>query len=131
VSTDALVAVKQKIAADIANPLVFQGQRLIPNVGQTFSLSVPLYVFLQVYERDAAAVQPLVAFVTFFHDGAKVFETDPLGMAEWDPKQHAVPIRFTVPLLSLAPGNYDCRVTVLDPQRKRTAFWKAEIALVR
>jgi len=41
---------------------------------------------------------------------------------EWDPKQHALAIRFTVPLQSLAPGKYDCRVTVLDPQRKRTTF---------
>jgi VWFA-related protein len=131
VSGGALFAVKQKIAADIANPLVFQGQKLIPNVGRTFSLSRPLYVFLQAYERDAAAVQPLVAFVTFFRDGAKVFETDPLGVGEWDSKQHALPILFTVPLQSLAPGNYDCRVTVLDPRRKRTTFWRAEIALIR
>ncbi len=133
-STDALFTVKQKISADIANPLVFEGQKLIPSVTRTFSASRPLFVFLQAYERDLqppAAMRPLVAFVTFHRDGVKVFETEPLGVDEWDPKSRAVPIRFTIPPASLPPGNYDCQVTVLDPSANKAAFWRAAVVVVK
>ncbi len=41
------------------------------------------------------------------------------------------PINFTVDLSSLAPGKYDCQVTVLDPGGGKGAFWKAEIMVVQ
>ena len=44
---------KQKTAADAVNPLVFDGQKLIPSVTRVFSRSRDLYVFLQAYERGA------------------------------------------------------------------------------
>src|SRR5206468_1304848 len=50
----ALFNVRQKIPSDTANPLVFQGQQLIPSVTRTFSASLPLFVFRQSYERDVA-----------------------------------------------------------------------------
>ena len=49
--SDALYSVKQKIAAEAANPLVYDGQKLIPSVTRVFSKSRDLYVFLQAYER--------------------------------------------------------------------------------
>ena len=129
---DALYAVKQRISSDTAHPLVHEGQKLIPSVTRTFSAGRPLFVFLQSYERDAAAMRPLVAFVAFYRDGAKVFEIEPLAVTEgWDPKSRAVPIRFTVPPGSLRPGSYDCQVTVLDPGDNRAAFWRAPIVVVK
>ena len=130
--TSALFNVQQKIPSDAANPLVFEGLKLIPSVTRTFSASRPLFVFLQSYARDASSMHPLVAFVTFYRDGAKAFETEPLGISEgWDPASRAVPIRFTIPLGGLQPGAYDCQVTVLDPAGGKAAFWRAPIALVR
>lgn len=131
-SGDALYTVKQKISADVANPLVSGGMKLIPSVTRTFSASRPLEVFLQAYERDTASMRPLVAFVTFSQGDAIVFETETLAFADsWDPKTRAVPIRFSISLTQLPPGSYDCQVTVLDPTSKRAAFWRAAIALVR
>jgi VWFA-related protein len=131
-SGDALYTVKQKISADVANPLVSRGLKLIPSVTRTFSASRPLEVFLQAYERDSASMRPLVAFVTFSQGSAIAFETDTLAFTEeWDPKTRAVPIRFSIPLGHLSPGSYDCQVTVLDPTAGRAAFWRAAIALVR
>ena len=75
-------------------------------------------------------MRPLVAFVTFYRDGMKVFETDIQGVSEgWDKTSKAVPIRFTIPLAGLSPGSYDCQVTVLDPSGGRAAFWRAAIAV--
>jgi hypothetical protein len=40
------------------------------------------------------------------------------------------PLNFTVDLSQLAPGKYDCQVTVLDPTGAKGAFWQAPILLV-
>jgi hypothetical protein len=128
--TDALFTVRQRIPSDVANPLVHEGQTLIPSVTRTFRASQPLFVFLQAYERETAAMRPLVAFVAFYRDGAKALETEPLGISDgWDPRSRAVPVRFTIPLTGLQPGTYDCQVTVLDPAAGRAAFWRAAISV--
>ncbi|MEX2271198.1 MAG: VWA domain-containing protein [Vicinamibacterales bacterium] len=139
-STDALFTVKQKIPVEVANPLFHQGQRLVASVTRTFSQGRPLYVFLHAYPapspkatagRAASAMRPIAAFVAFYRDGVKIFETDPVGVTEGDPKLEALPIRLTVPLASLEPGGYECQVTVLDPAGERAAFWRAAMVIVR
>jgi VWFA-related protein len=128
----ALYTVQQKIPSDTAHPLVRSGQTLIPSVTRTFSASQPLFVFLQAYERDAARMRPIAAFVTLYRDGATALETETLAISDgWDPKSRAVPIRFEISLRGLAPGSYDCQVTVLDPTDGRAAFWRAPIVLIQ
>jgi VWFA-related protein len=131
VPAEALYTVKQKIDATVANPLVFDGLKLIPSVTRTFKTSVPLYIFLQAYERDAAAPRPIVAYATFYRDGAPVFETEPLGVDAWDAKTRALPIRLAVSPGQLPPGSYECQVTVLDPSTNRTAYWRAPVAIIK
>jgi hypothetical protein len=128
---DALYTVQQKISSDVANPLVFGGQKLVPSVTRTYRAGRPLYIFLEAYERDSTSMRPLVAYVTFYRDGAKVFETDPMAVDDWNPKLRTVPIRFSIPPGSLRPGSYDCQVTVLDPNGNKAAFWRAGVAVVR
>jgi len=90
-----------------------------------------MYVYLQAYERSAETTQPLVAFVTFYQGSAKAFETKPLPVVEGlNAKSKAVPLRFSLPLGKLTPGQYICQVTVLDPAGQKAAFWQAPIMLV-
>ncbi len=72
----ALYTVEQR-AADAANPLVHEGQKLIPSVTRVFSRSRELHVFLQAYQRPTATAQPLVAFVTLYRGDVKALETLP------------------------------------------------------
>jgi len=127
---DALYNAKQKVAADVANPLVYGGQKLIPSVTRVFNRSRDLYVFAQAYQRGATAAQPraLVAFVSFYHGSAKTYETAPLAV----PPSHepAVPLRFTVPLETLAPGRYELQLSVLDPAAQKVAFWRAPVVII-
>ena len=128
--SEALLTV-QKGAAQLTDPLVFDGQKLFPSVTRVFSKSRDMYVFLQAYQRNATTTQPMVAFVSFFKNGTKVLETDPLQVIDgMDPKSKAVPLRFSIPLEHLDPGRYDCQVTVLEPTGQKVAFWQAPIALV-
>ncbi|HTL03731.1 MAG TPA: VWA domain-containing protein [Vicinamibacterales bacterium] len=127
---DALFSVK-KDAPENVNPLVHDGQKLFPSVTRVFSKARDLYVYFQAYERGATATQPLVAFVTFFRDGVKTFETTPQAVVDgMDTRSKAVPVRFDVPLQALAPGAYDCQVTVLDPTGTKANFWRAPIVII-
>lgn len=126
---DAVFTVKQKVAAEVANPLVDGGFKLIPSVGRTFHAGRPLYIFLQAYERDATAARPLVAYVALYRDGVQAFATETTRIDAWDAKTRALPIRFTIPAGSLAGGSYDCQVTVLDPSTSRAAFRRESIVV--
>ena len=128
---DSIYNVKQKINAEVANPLVLDGQKLIPSVTRVFSKSRDLYVFLQAYERDATNIRPMVAFVSFYQGQVKAFETVPLAaIQESDARSKAVPLRFSLSLEKLPPGQYDCQVTVLDPTGQKAAFWQAPIVVI-
>jgi VWFA-related protein len=129
--TDALFSIQNK-AAEAADPLVIDGQKLIPSVTRVFSNSRTLYVFLQAYERGVTAIEPLAGFVSFYQGASKVFETPVLAVTDGlDPKSKAVPLWFSVPLRILAPGKYDLQVTVAKPGSNRVAFWRATIVIVQ
>ena len=119
----------------VANPLVDQGQKLIPSVTRVFSKSKDMYVYLQAYQQDylpnAQSIQPLVAFVTFYRGQNKAFETAPLPVTEGiNNRLKTIPLRFSLPLDKLPPGRYNCQVTVLDPTAQKAAFWQAPVMLI-
>jgi VWFA-related protein len=127
---DELYSVKST-GTETANPLVHDGLKLIPSVTRVFSKARDMHVFLQAYERGAASTQPLVAFVTFYRDDVKVFETQPIAVTDGlDVRSKAVPLRFSLPLESLPVGRYECQVTVLEPGGQKAAFWRAPVVLV-
>src|ERR1700678_2782261 len=108
-------AVKSKDQAETTNPLVQDGQKLIPRVRRVFSKSRQMYVYLQAYEPGVASIQPLVAFVTFYRGQSKVFETPPHSVTDaLSNRLKTMPLRFDLSLDKLPPGEYNCQVTVLD-----------------
>jgi VWFA-related protein len=129
-----------------ANPLVQNGQKLIPSVTRVFSKGRAIYVYLQAYQETAAtapaatsaapaatppATQPLIAFVTFYRDQAKVFETQPMEVTPApNSRLGAAVLNFSIAPTQLPIGKYDCQVTVLDPNGQKAAFWQAPIMLV-
>ena len=70
-------------------------------------------------------------YVAFYQEGVKVLEPEPLAAEVWDPTLRAVPIRFTLQPGQIAPGTYDCQVTVLDPSTQRAAFLRSAIVITR
>jgi VWFA-related protein len=124
-------ALKKKDREETANPLVENGQKLVPSVTRVFSQSREMYVYLQAYEPGTASFQPLVAFVGFYSGPSKAFETPPLEVTEGaNARLRTTPLSFRIPLAALPPGRYDCQVTVLDPTGQKSAFWRAPVLLV-
>ena len=122
---------KERAKEEAANPLVLNDQKLIPSVTRVFSKSRDLYVYMQAYEQGVTAVQPLIAFVSFYQGKTKVFETQPMEVTSaMDNSLKTMPLRFSIGLKSLPVGDYDCQVTVLNPAGQKSAFWRASITLV-
>ncbi len=134
---------KKQAKDDTANPLVQNGQKLIPSVTRTFDVDRPMYVYLQAYERDKAGVTntaesaagpastPLFAYVSFYRDQKLAMEMPPIAVTpEPMTRLGVVPLNFQVRLGKLKPGRYQCQVSVLDPAGHRAAFWQGPVMLV-
>jgi hypothetical protein len=120
-----------KDRTQVANPLVLEGMKLIPSVTRVFSRKNEMHVYFQVYENSAITTEPLIAYVTFFRGQAKAFETSAVAVTEGlQAKSKAVPVRFTIALDKLPLGEYNCQVSILDPNGKKAAFWQAPVMLV-
>ena len=129
---DELFTVKQDAEAAALNPLVVDGQKLLPSVTRVFSKSRDLFVYLETYQRDTPTARPVVAVVSLYRGDEKVFETAPLPViGGMHPKSKAIPIRVSVPLGGIEPGRYDCQLTVLDPETQKAAFWRMPLAIVQ
>jgi VWFA-related protein len=122
---------KDRAKEEGVNPLVQNGQKLIPSVTRVFRQGQNMYVYLQAYEQNVPTAQPLVAFVSFYHEQTKAFETSPMEMTTGaNNRLQTMPFTFSIPLQQLPPGEYDCQISVLDPTGQKAAFWQAPVKVV-
>lgn len=136
----------KKLAKDnAANPLVQNGSKLIPAVTRVFHRDQNLYIYLQAYDNDpapppgtaqpSAAVskqpQPYFVYVSQYLEGKLALQTGPIAVtAISGTRLGVIPINFQIGLGTLAPGQYRCEVTVLDPTGHRAAFWQGPFMLM-
>jgi VWFA-related protein len=122
---------KDRAKEQEVNPLVQNGQKLIPSVTRVFRQSQNMYVYLQAYEQGAPGFQPLVAFVSFYQEQTKALETPPMEMTQGlNNRLQTMPFSFSISLNQLPPGEYECQISVLDPTGKKAAFWQAPVKVV-
>jgi VWFA-related protein len=122
---------KERAKEEDVNPLVQNGQKLIPSVTRVFRQNQNMYVYLQAYEQGVTAPQPLVAFVSLYREQAKTFETQPMELTGGlNNRLQTMPFSFSIPLSQVPPGEYDCQISVLDPTGKKAAFWQAQVKVI-
>jgi hypothetical protein len=113
------------------NPLFQDGKKLVPSVTRVFNKNQEMYVYLEAYEPLATTTQPLVASVAFYRGKMKAFQTDPLEVTQGlNDKSKAVPLRFALPLSSMAPGRYTCQVSVMDPTNQKFVIWRQPVTVI-
>jgi hypothetical protein len=124
-------AAKDKGKTESVNPLVQEGQKLIPSVTRVFSKARDMHVYVQAYQQEVESAHPLVAFVTFYRGQVKAFETRPLLVTEaLNNRLKTMPLKFSLSLENLLPGPYNCQVTITDPTGQKAAFWQAPVVLI-
>jgi VWFA-related protein len=130
---------KQAAKNDAANPLVQDGQKLVPSVTRVFKADKELYVFLQAYTAPAtqpgstATVpnKPVVGYVSLYSGGQLAFASKLLAATPLPNSRLGVtPFTFTLSLGTLKPANYRCQVTLLDAEQHRVAFWQGPLEVV-
>jgi hypothetical protein len=128
---EALYNVKTTDKQSIGHPLIESGRKLLPSVTRVFSASRDMHVYLEAYQQYAEPMQPLIAYATFYREGAKVYESHPVTVTSGVQRtSKAIPVRMTIPLASLSPGRYEWQVTIIDPAGQKAAFWQTAIAIV-
>ena len=122
---------KDRNKEEAVNPLVQNGLKLIPSVTRVFRQDQEMYVYLQAYEQGVTTPQPLIAFVSFYREQTKAWETQPMEMTHGLANRlQTMPFSFSIPLRQLPPGEYACQVSILDPTGKKAAFWQAQVLVV-
>jgi VWFA-related protein len=122
-----------KDKAAVVNPLIQDGQKLIPSVTRVFSKNRDMYVYFQAYNQAATTTpNPLVAYVSFYRGSTKAYETAPIKVTDSVAnKLHTMPFKFNFSLAKLPSGRYNCQVTVVDPATQKAAFWQAPVMLIQ
>jgi hypothetical protein len=107
------------------NPLIRDGNEIIPNITHVFSATQHLFLYYEVYDpAKPAATNPrsggkpgirLLSNVAFFQGKAKAYESSLVELTELNARDRKAGVfQLDVPLTSLKPGFYTCQVNVID-----------------
>ncbi len=116
-----------------SNPLVDDGEQLVPSITRVFRKDQNLYVYMEVYDPTLGADQkPSVAATLAFYRGKnKMFESEPVYLNTFLPKRgQTLPVKFQVPLSKLPTGVYMCQINLLDENGHKFGFERAEIKVL-
>ncbi|HEX5235801.1 MAG TPA: VWA domain-containing protein [Silvibacterium sp.] len=101
------------------NPMVHDGEELVPNLPHVFLQNQHLYFLYEVYSPDKSPAGKskvrVLTSIEFLNGSTKAFET-PLVQATQlnEPNRNAAVFQFDVPLSGFKPGQYTCQVNVVD-----------------
>jgi VWFA-related protein len=118
------------------NPLVRDGNEIIPNVTHVFSATQHLLLYYEVYDPARPAVSEsasggaenkagirLLSNVAFFQGKSKTYESSLVELTDLNARaRKAAVFQLDVPLTSLKPGFYTCQVNVIDDAGGRFLF---------
>lgn len=122
---------------DTGNPLVRNGEEIVPSVTRVFSANQHLYLYFEVYDpaREAAPetsttkdknAKPgvrLMSNVSFFQGEAKAYETPMVNVQDITvPGRKAAVFQLEVRLSQLKPGFYTAQVNIIDDAAGRFVF---------
>jgi len=121
-----------------ADPLVNEGQKLIPSITHVFRKDQNLYVYMEVYDpgvitdANSGDKKPSVsATLSFYRGKTKSFESEPVRLDQFAAKRgQTLPIRFQAPLAQLAAGRYTCQINIVDETGRKFAFERTDIVVL-
>ena len=133
-----VAGVKNDKKAIAVNPLIDNGQKLVPSVTRVFRPSQNMLVYLEVYDPTIPDFLPenfrranIQANLVLYQDNKKVFESPAVRANRLSEKRAGtLPVWLQVPVSKLKPGKYDCQVNVIDQFGRKFAFPRTTLAVV-
>ncbi len=107
------------------NPLVREGEQLVPNITHVVGRDQKLFFYYEVYEpAEASGASPeLRTSLAFYRGKVKVYETPVVERTKIDaPDRRAALFQFEVPADAFTPGLYTCQINIIDTVAGHFAF---------
>jgi hypothetical protein len=130
---DSLASADPKKKVVESDPLVQDGQKLIPSITHVFRKDQNLYVYMEVYDPglDQSQKPSVSATLSFYRGKTKSFESEPVRLDSFLAKRGmTLPISFQTPLSQLASGRYTCQINLIDETGRKFSFQRAEIVIL-
>jgi VWFA-related protein len=120
--------------AEDANPLVEDGQELVPSITRVFRKDQNLYVYMEVYDPGLGADRKpsVAATVSFYRGKSMMFESQPVRLDGFLPKRgETLPVQFQVSLAQFPTGKYTCQIDLIDENGHKFGFQRADIQILQ
>ncbi len=120
------------------NPLISDGQKLVPNVTRVFQPGERLIAYVEVYDPKVPDSLPenlrradVEATVALYRGNAKVFESSAVrANTVSEDRQNTLPVWLQFPTGSVEPGQYECQVNLIDEFGHKFAFPRTSLAIL-
>ncbi len=121
-----------------ANPLIADGQELLPDITKVFRPGQSILAYVEVYDPTIPDSMPenfrranIQASLSLYQDNKKVFESAPVRANRLNESRDAtLPVWLQVPLDKISPGKYDCQVNLIDEFGRKFAFPRSHVAVL-
>jgi VWFA-related protein len=121
-----------------ANPLISDGQQLMPNVTKVFHPGQSMLAYVEVYDPTIPDFLPenfrranIQASLALYRDNKKVFESPAVRANRLTESRDAtLPVWLQIPLSNINPGKYACQVNLIDDFGRKFSFSRAAIAVL-
>ncbi len=135
---DQVAGVKNSKKLLAQNPLIENGQKLVPNVTKVFRPGQDMLAYIEVYDPAIPADLPpnfrradVEASLAFYQHNKKIFESAPVRANRLsETRDETLPVWLQVPVSKLAPGKYDCQVSLIDEFGRKFAFPRSPLAVL-
>jgi VWFA-related protein len=117
------------------NPLVSQGEEIIPTIAHVFTARQAMTFYYEVYDPSRQAEKKdaihLLTSIGFFRGKVKVYETPLVEAVQLNASERkAATFELEVPVSALQPGWYTCQINVIDDAGATFSFPRTQL-LVR
>ena len=120
------------------DPLIQNGQQLVPNVTRVFRPGQSMFVYVEVYDPSIPDSLPenfrrpdVEASTAIYRAKKKVLETPPIRTTTLDARRQAtLPVWMQLPVDKIPPGKYECQVNLIDQFGRKFAFPRLSFAVV-
>jgi VWFA-related protein len=117
-----------------SDPLVQDGQKLVPSITHVFRKDQNLYVYLEVYDPGVTGEEnkpSVAATISFYRGKTKTFESQPVRLDAFALKRaQTLPVKLQAALAGVAAGRYTCQVNIVDENGRKFAFARTDIVVL-
>jgi hypothetical protein len=135
---DQVAGIKNSKKILTQNPLVENGQKLMPNVTKVFHYGQEMLAYVEVYDPGMPDGVPanfrradVEASLALYRDNKKVFESPSIRVNRLiETRDSTLPVWVRLPISAVAPGQYECQLNLIDEFGRKFAFPRSSLSIL-